>query len=221
MRILIIEDDKEIANYLKRSLEAEYFAVDTVHDGENGLSLATLNSYDLIILDLSLPSKGGRDICREIRLAGNYVPIIILSVISDTLNRVEILNLGADDFLSKPFSFEELLARIKALLRRPKSVIPEVMESGGLRVDLTNKTAKRGVQEIYLTKKEFMVLEYLLRNRGKVVSRTSLFEHAWDMNTDPFSNTVDAHILSLRKKLGSASGQRMIQTIPGRGYRID
>ncbi len=221
MRILIIEDDREIAGFLKQSLEAEYYAVDTAFDGEEGLSLALFNEYDLVILDISLPVKSGTEVCRELRSVGEDVPIIILSVKSDTLSRVELLNLGADDFVPKPFSFEELQARIRTILRRPKNIKSELAELHGYRIDLTNKLVRKNGKEIYLSRKSFMVLECLLRNRGKLVSRAKLFENVWDINTDPLSNTIDSHILGLRKKLDPAGKLKIIRTIPGRGFIID
>lgn len=222
MRLLIVEDEKEILNFLKPSLEAECFAVDIAEDGEKGAYLAKANDYDIIILDNMLPKKSGAEICQEIRLSGKTVPIIILSALSDVNKKVELLNIGADDYLTKPFSFQELVARIKTLLRRPAPIKNDLLQIDDLNLDLRKNLVTRGQEEIRLTRKEFMLLEYLLRNPGLVLSRSMIMEHVWDMNADPFSNTIEAHILSLRKKIKTKNSQKeLIHTIPGRGYKID
>lgn len=222
MRLLIVEDEKEILNFLKPSLEAECFAVDIAEDGEKGAYLARTNDYDIIILDNMLPKKSGSEICQEIRSLGKTVPIIILSALSDVNKKVELLNIGADDYLTKPFSFQELVARIKTLLRRPAPIKSDILQIDDLSLDLRKNSVTRGEEEIKLTRKEFMLLEYLLRNPGLVLSRSMIMEHVWDMNADPFSNTIEAHILSLRKKIKTKNSQKeLIHTIPGRGYKVD
>lgn len=222
MRLLIVEDEKEILSFLKPSLEAECFAVDIAEDGEKGAYLAKSNDYDVIILDNMLPKKSGAEVCQEIRLSGKTVPIIILSALSDVNKKVELLNIGADDYLTKPFSFQELVARIKTLLRRPAPIKNDLLQIDDLSLDLRKNLVTRGQEEIRLTRKEFMLLEYLLRNPGLVLSRSMIMEHVWDMNADPFSNTIEAHILSLRKKIKTKNSQKeLIHTIPGRGYKID
>lgn len=221
MRILIVEDDPKINDFLKISLESEYFAVDTASDGEQGLSLALDNEYDVIILDSMLPYKEGLEVCRELRRQSVRTPIIGLSVKSETVNKVAFLNAGADDYLTKPFSFEELTARIRALLRRPKDVLSETIEVCGLELDSKRHIVKKDHKEIYLTRKEFLLLEYLMKNQGTVLSRGMILEHVWDMNADPFSNTIETHIMTLRRKIDTKRGIRLIHTIPGIGYRFD
>lgn len=220
MRILIAEDDKGIINYLKPSLEGENFIVDAVEDGEKGLYLAQTNDYDLIILDNILPKKEGYKICEEIRKDGKTVPIMMLSVKSEIETKVKLLNAGADDYLTKPFSFEELRARIKALLRRPKKIENQILKVDDLVLDKSRQTVARGKKEIYLTGKEFSLLEYLMKNQDTVLSRGMIMEHVWDMNADPFSNTIEMHILNLRRKIEQKNKKKLIRTVPGRGYKI-
>lgn len=221
MKILIIEDEKDLADSLKDSLESECFAVDIAADGQKGMMLGCTNDYDLIILDNMLPKRSGAEVCRHIRIAKKQVPIIMLSVVREMNKKVELLNLGADDYLTKPFSFKELLARIKALLRRPKVIADSVMRIRDLTLDFDANKVLVGTKEIYLTRKEFMLLEYLMKNKGIVVSRGMILEHVWDMDADPFSNTIESHILNLRKKIKHRDTREFIQTIPGRGYKID
>lgn len=221
MRILLIEDERRISKFLKATLEAELFSVDVAEDGERGSSLAIINDYDLIILDNILPKKSGLEVCTYIRTKGKNMPIIMLSVKSDTATKVELLNAGADDYVIKPFSFDELMARIKAILRRPKHIEDDILHIDDLTLDTRKYIMTRGKKEIYLTRKEFMLLEYLLRNRGVVLSRGMILEHVWDMDTDPFSNTIESHILSLRRKIDPAGKKKLIHTVPGRGYKID
>ena len=221
MRILVVEDDPKINEFLKISLESEYFVVDTTFDGEEGVYLGTTNDYDVIILDFMLPRNTGLDICKELRTRNIKTPIIGLSVKSETVNKIGFLNAGADDYLTKPFSFEELVARIRALLRRPKELQSDILEIGDLELDCKRHIVKKNGQEVYLTRKEFLLLEYLMRNRGTVLSRGMILEHVWDMNADPFSNTIETHIMTLRRKLDSERHARLIQTVPGIGYRFD
>lgn len=221
MRILIIEDEKEIINFLKLALKAECFAVDTAEDGERGSFLARTNDYDLIILDNVLPKKIGIEVCKEIRARGKTMPIIVLSVKSEATTKVDLLNAGADDYLIKPFSLDELLARIRALLRRPKNIESEILKLDDLTLDTKKHLVKRGQKEIYLTRKEFTLLEYFMKNLGIVLSRGMMMEHVWDMNADPFSNTIESHILSLRRKVDLKGKKKLIHTVPGRGYKID
>jgi two-component system, OmpR family, response regulator len=221
MRILVVEDETSIRRFLKKSLEAEVFAVDEVEDGEAGSFAARTNDYDLVILDNLLPKKNGVQICREIRAMGKSVPILMLSVKSEVNTKVELLDAGADDYLVKPFSFEELLARVHALLRRPRQIQDEVLTIGDLTLDCRRHSVVRGRQAIVLTRKEFMLLEYLMKNAGNVLSRGMLMEHVWDMNADPFSNTIESHVLSLRRKIDLPGRAKLIHTVPGRGYKID
>lgn len=220
MRVLVVEDEQKIADFLKDSLEAEYFVVDVANDGEEGAHLAAINEYDIILLDYNLPKRDGLDVLQDIRRNGSQVPVLIISVQNETIRKVNLLNAGADDYLTKPFALSELLARVKALLRRPQNITSEVMQVDDVVLDTTTYGVRRGERDIYLTRKEFMLLRYLMKNSGNVMSRGMLLEHVWDMNADIFSNTIESHILSLRKKLGDTGKSRLIQTIPGRGYRI-
>lgn len=220
MRILVVDDEKKLLDFLKLSLEAEYFAVDVAQDGEKGSYMARTNEYDLLILDNILPDKTGLEVCKEVRTKGKTMPILILSVKSEATYKIELLNAGADDYLTKPFSLEELLARIKALLRRPKQIEGDILEINDLMLDTKSYLVKRGTKSVYLTRKEFTLLEYLMRNEGTVLSRGMILEHVWDMNADPFSNTIESHILSLRRKI-DVGKKKLICTVPGRGYKID
>jgi DNA-binding response OmpR family regulator len=220
MRILIVEDDVMLAGQIKKNLEAQSFAVDIATDGESGSYQARVNDYDVVILDDVLPNKKGIEVCRDIRSAGKTMPIIIISEKSDLQEKISLLHEGADDHLMKPFSFEELLARIQALLRRPAIKHQPVLNIEKIRLDCHNQQVIRGKRKVYLTRKEFALLEYLMRNKGSVVSRGMIMEHVWDEAVDPFSNTIESHILNLRKKIGPGS-RRLIHNIPGRGYKID
>ncbi|MCF7815854.1 MAG: response regulator transcription factor [Candidatus Pacebacteria bacterium] len=221
MRALVIEDEDGIAQLLKAGLESEYFVVDIAEDGEKGSFMARTNEYDIIILDNMLPKKNGALVCEEVRSTGKSTPIIMLSVQSEMHTKVELLNKGADDYLTKPFSFEELMARVRALLRRPVTFSPEILEVGDVVMDTKKHTIHKGKDELRLTKKEFMLLELLLKRKGAAVSRGTIIEHVWDMNVDPFSNTVESHILNIRKKISPKGTEAYIQTIPGIGYKID
>lgn len=220
MRILVIEDENRIAHFLKESLEAEYFAVDVARDGERGSYFARVNDYDLIVLDNMLPKKNGLQVCEEIRESGKTLPILVVSVKTGARDKVDLLNAGADDYLSKPFILEELLARIRALMRRPTPIEKDVLTVEDVMLDCKTGVVRRGDVDLHLTRKEFMLLEYLMRNKGIILSRGMILEHVWDMSVDIFSNTIESHILSLRKKLNDMGRQRLIQTLSGRGYRI-
>lgn len=221
MKILVIEDEKEIADSLKKNLETECFIVDIINDGEEGLITATNNHYDLIILDNILPRKTGSEICKELRQKNITTPILIISVRSEIDMKIKLLNLGADDYITKPFVFNELLARVKALVRRPKEIEQEILTLGTLSVDTKKHKVTRNNKEIYLTKKEFMFLECLLKNVGRVMSRRMILERVWDINADPFSNTIESHIVNLRKKIDIKNEEKLIHTVTGRGYKID
>jgi DNA-binding response OmpR family regulator len=218
MRILLIDDEKAVRDMLCQHLRAESFAVDCAEDGTEGSYLGRTNTYDLVILDNMLPEKSGKTVCQEIRRTGNNVPILMLSVLGETSQKVDLINAGADDYMIKPFSFDELLARIRALLRRPAKLEGDILSLDELSLDTKNQSVHLAGTLIYLTRKEFMLLEYLMRNLGTVLSRGMIMEHVWDMSSDPFSNTIESHILSLRKKLGDMTERRFIQTVPGRGY---
>lgn len=221
MNLLIVEDNKEILDFLRHSLKDEGFVVDTAADGQAGSYKARTNNYDLLILDNMLPHMTGRQICYELRSNGNGAPILMLSVKSETDTKVDLLNAGADDYMTKPFSYTELLARIKALLRRPKKVEGAVLKIDNLTLNADTCIVERGGKKILLTLKEFVLLEYLMRNQGRVLSRATLLEHAWDMNADPFTNTIETHILNLRKKIRSKNRKELIHTTVGRGYKME
>jgi DNA-binding response OmpR family regulator len=221
MKILIVEDEIDIRAYLKRNLEAECFVVDTAEDGATGLLMAKTNNYDLIILDNLLPKKLGKEVCQELRALGRALPILMLSVRSDVSTKVDLLNAGADDYLIKPFSFDELLARVHALFRRPQVVLGNVINLGDIVLDSLRHRVTRAGATVVLTRKELMLLEYFMRNPGTVLSRGMIMEHVWDMHADPFSNTIESHVLSLRKKMDVRGTQKCILTIPGRGYRFE
>jgi len=220
MRILIIEDNHDILNFLKINLGAEGFVIDFAQDGLKGELLALTNEYSLIILDLNLPNKHGDEICRNIRDANKVVPIIILSVEEDTESKVRLLNSGADDYMLKPFSFEELKARIKALLRRPREITKNTIKIENLLLDQDRQIVTYNNQNIYLTRKEFSILEHLIKNHGEIVSRASIMENAWDSEADVFSKAIETHVLNLRKKINKDNPEKVIKTIPGRGYMI-
>lgn len=219
MKILLVEDNVSIRNVLRLGLEDEAFAVDEAEDGEKGSYLARTNKYDLIILDNVLPKKMAKEVCLEIREQNIYTPILLLSAKSDTISKVELLKAGADDYVTKPFSFEELKARIRTLLRRPHKIENQILRADNLILNKDTQEVRMGHKRLNLTRKEFSLLELLMSNLGNVVTRTDMIEHVWDINADPFSNTVEAHVLNLRKKIGDAQ-KRIIRNVPGRGYKM-
>ena len=221
MRILVVEDDDDIRDFIKMGLESELYVVDTASNGEQGSYIARTNEYDVIILDLSMPKKDGFAVCSDIRKNNNSVPIIILSVIFDPMTKIRLLNAGADDYVTKPFSFHELLARIRAVIRRPHVILPDFMEVGDITLDTLRQRVTKTGKVIYLTRKEFSLLEFLMRHPGIVISRSMIMEHVWNADTDPFSNTIEAHILNVRRKIDSNSSQKFIHTVPGRGYKFE
>ncbi len=220
MRILIIEDDKNILHFLKTGLETEGFVVDVAKDGIKGESLASINEYSLILLDLNLPKKSGDEICNKLRSDNIFTPIIILSVEEDIESKVRLLNSGADDYMLKPFSFSELLARIKALLRRPHDLAKSILQFNDLILDQDKQVLIYKNRTVYLTRKEFCILEHLMRNCGKIISRASIMENAWDSEADIFSKAIETHILNLRKKIDKDNPEKIIKTVSGRGYII-
>ena len=221
MKVLIAEDETMLAKKIKATLESEHYAVDVEEDGERALYRARTNQYDLIILDDILPSRRGSEICKMLRLAGKTTPILCISVQLQLEKKIELLNNGADDYLTKPFSYEEISARVRALLRRPKEVEKEVLTIDDLSLDYGAGSVARGEKSIYLTAKEFSLLFFLMRNQGRVVSRSMLFEHVWDSEGDFFSNTIEMHIHNLRRKIHTKGGRKIIYTVPGRGYKIE
>jgi len=220
MKLLIIEDDSEIIGPLALALKTINAVFDIASDGEQGCFLALLNDYDLIILDYNLPKLSGKEIIKKLRNDGKNTPIIVTSVRSELDDRVDLLDLGADDYLIKPFSFSELLARIRTVLRRPNIIKETIARIGDLEIDCDKFTLKKNGQRIFLSAKEFALLDFLIKRRGKVVSRQEIMEHLWDENIDPFSNTVEVHIMTLRKKIEDP-GKRLIFNFSNRGYKID
>jgi len=222
MRLLIIEDDQKIARALKKGLEQESFVCDLAFDAEEGIGLAMTVDYDLIIIDRLLPGEiDGLGICRALRKKGKKVPILILTAKGQIKDRVEGLNAGADDYLVKPFAFEELLARVKALLRRPHNHLGTILKVGDLILDSLNFKVKRNNKEIDLTPTEFRLLEYLMRNPNRILSKENIIEHVWDYDADILPNTVEAFIRFLRNKIDKPfPGSSLIKTIRGFGYKI-
>ena len=218
MKILIIEDEKQIADNLKEGLEHHRFSVDVAYTGEEGYKLVNDFNYDVIILDLMLPDMQGEELCRKLRQEKNETYIIMLTAKKLLGNIIEGLNWGADDYITKPFEFLELLARIRALMRRSSKNKENLFSYREIKLDLDKEQVFIGDKEIRLTKKEFMILEFLLRHKSQLISRNQLLEHAWDRNVDIFTNIVDTHIKNLRKKLGKYGNY--IITIYGSGYRI-
>jgi len=222
MRLLLIEDNHKIAHSVKNSLASESFAVDLLYDGDEGLSAARYEDYDLIILDRMLPGMDGIEICRELRQAGKHMPILILTAKDQINQRVEGLNAGADDYLVKPFSLEELLARVKALLRRPHESLGEVLTVGNLGLDTVNKRTSRGKQSIALSATEYALLEYMMRNQRQILSKQNLITHVWDFDADILPNSVETYIGYLRAKIDKPfRGPNLIHTVRGFGYKID
>ncbi|PIR74100.1 MAG: DNA-binding response regulator [Candidatus Magasanikbacteria bacterium CG10_big_fil_rev_8_21_14_0_10_47_10] len=221
MKLLIIEDDPNIVAILKNNFDSEGFVTDIADDGDAGSAMARVNQYDLIILDMNLPHKSGDAICKEIRGAGKNTPILVLTIDEHTDNKVALLNAGADDYITKPFSFHELLARVRAILRRPTQIADDTMRAHDVTMNISSQTVRVGSKEVYLTRKEFSLLECLMRNKGKMVSRGMIIDNAWDNDADFFSNAIETHILNIRKKIDSKDRYRLIKTVPGRGYKIE
>lgn len=221
MRILLVEDDLPLADVLARTLREESYAVDHAADGQEGEWMAHENNYDLIVLDLMLPVKPGLEVLGELRKQGNKTPILILTAKDAKEDVVKGLDLGADDYLTKPYSLEELLARIRALLRRKPQGGSAVITVGDLSIDTSRKEVKRGEKNIELTAKEYALLEYFARNPGQALSRTELSEHVWDINFEPSSNVVDVYVGYLRNKVDKGFDTPLIKTLRGHGYMLD
>lgn len=220
MKILVVEDEKKVASFLKKGLEQEYYTVDVANDGRAGLNLALSEEYDLIILDIMIPIIDGITLLREVRKEKNETPILMLTAKGNVEDKVEGLNSGADDYLPKPFAFEELLARARALVRRKDKVKNIVLTIDDLTLDTQTHKVKRGESEISLTPKEYSILEYLLRNKNHVISRIKLTEHVYEYQFDPDTNVIDVYINKLRNKIDRDSDQQLLHTIRGIGYMI-
>ena len=221
MKIIIIEDDENIVNPIKHSLNSYNFKVDNAKNGQIGLELIKKNIYDLIILDLNLPDLNGEEICKIIRSDGLMLPILIISADNQINRKINLLDLGADDYLSKPFSIPELISRVKALLRRPSKITDTIIKIKNLEIDRQKQTLKINKENVYLTKKEFLILEYFINHSGVVISRNELMEHAWDMEANFFSKTIEMHMVNLRKKIDNQREAPLIKTISGRGYKFN
>lgn len=217
MRVLLVEDDARLADVVARSLREEGYAVDTVADGEAAVVEAAVNPYDVIVLDVQLPKRSGYEVCAEIRRRRNRVPILMLTSRDAVKDRVAGLDAGADDYLTKPFDLSELHARVRALLRRMPELAPQLVTVGNLVVDFSAQRVERGGRTLLLTTKEYVLLEYLARNAGRVIGRAELVEHVWDENHDPFNNALEVFINRLRKKLDDG-GPSLIHTRRGAGY---
>ena len=220
MKILVVEDDRTVGQYVKRGLEEQRYHADLVDDGMEGLRLASGGRYDLIVLDLRLPEMNGLEVLRTLRDRGNTTPVLVLTAQDAVDFKVQALRAGADDYVTKPFAFEELLARVEALGRRPKEIRAPLLRVGDLELDMATREVKRAGEPIDLTPKEYTVLEYLLRHAGKVMSRTLITEYAWDYHFDPGTNIVDVVINRLRKKVDSGHAQKLVHTVRGVGYVV-
>jgi len=220
VKILLVEDDKKIATIVKRGLEAEGFTVEVAFDGIDGLWLATEGSFDLIVLDIMLPGRNGYQICADLRQAGDWTPILILTAKDGDLDEAEALDTGADDYLTKPFSFAVLVARVRALLRRATGRNPAPVAAGDLRIDPGQRRVWRGETEVELTSRQFDVLEFLVRRAGQVLSKTEILDGVWDYEFEGDPNIVEVYIRRLRTRIDEPFGRHAIETVRGAGYRL-
>jgi two-component system, OmpR family, response regulator len=220
MKILVVEDEKKIAAFIRKGLQAQGHVVDVSHHGDEGYTLATARPYDLMVLDIMLPGRDGLSILRSLRERRQGVPVILLTARSELNERLEGLNLGADDYLTKPFYIEELIARIQAVARRSTGTPQSTVEVGDLRVNLLTREVRRGAREIELTAREFALLERFMRAPGRVYTRIQICEQVWNYHFDPGSNLVDVYVQRLRKKIDDNEPVKLIETVRGVGYRI-
>lgn len=220
MRILIVEDEKRIADFIARGLKEEHYAVDVAYDGEEGLYLAEINTYDLMIFDIMMPKQDGLQMCRQLRSKKVNTPILMLTARAAVKDKVTGLNSGADDYLTKPFSFEELLARVKVLLRRPTDNKTTMLKVADLELNQLNHEVKRMGRMMILTSKEFALLEYFMLNAGQVISRSMISEHVWNEQFDSMTNVIDVHIRNLRNKIDDGFKKKLIHTLRGSGYML-
>ena len=220
MKILVIEDEHRIANALKEGLEQESYAVDVAYDGEQGYLNASADSYDVILLDVMLPIMDGLTVCKKLRAEGNHTPVLMLTARDQVGDIVHGLDNGADDYLPKPFSFDVLLARIRALMRRPNDSIGEVFKVADLKLDPNARRVERAGKEIRLSSKEYAILEYLMRNNNKILSKDQIISHVWDFDSDILPNNVEVFINYLRAKIDKPFKKPLLHTVRGFGYRI-
>ena len=221
MRILVVEDEPRMANVIARGLREQSYAVDVAQTGNDGLYQSSINDYDLILLDVLLPERDGFEVCRELRARGSATPILMLTARAAVDDRLTGFDAGADDYLTKPFSFRELLARIRALLRRDARLQPDVFEIDDLIIDSASHRVSRGNREIPLTAKEYALLEHLARHAGRLISRTEIAAHVWDDSFDPFSNTIEVYMNRLRKKIDGNQSTKLLHTRRGEGYILE
>jgi two-component system, OmpR family, response regulator len=220
MKVLVVEDEKRIAAFVRKGLQEAGLSVEVLHDGDEAHAWLKTETCDVVVLDIMLPGRDGLSILRQLRAAKNTVPVVLLTARSALDERIEGLNLGADDYLAKPFHMEELIARVHAVSRRSSGERLSILNVGGLSVNLITREVKRGDTPIRLTAREFALFEYLLRSPGRVLTRTQILEHVWGYDFDPSTNLVDVHIQRLRKKLGGGSPDALIETVRGVGYRL-
>jgi two-component system OmpR family response regulator len=221
MRLLVVEDERKVAGFLRKGLEAEGYAVDVAGDGDSALSMARLADYDAIVLDRRLPRRNGLEVLRELRLEGRRTPVLLLTSLDSTEDKVEGLDAGADDYLAKPFRFDELLARLRALIRRGSDTAPQpVLTFGALTLDRISHRVEAAGETLDLTPREFRLLEHFLLAPGRAWKRVDLLEKVWDMHFDPESNVVDVHVANIRRKLTEATGAPWIVTVRGVGYAL-
>ena len=218
MRVLLVEDDARIARFVAKGLREQSYAVDVATSGEQALYQSAINAYDLVILDVMIPAPDGFEVCRRLRKAGQRMPVLMLTARDAVEDRIEGLDRGADDYLTKPFEFRELLARLRALLRRPGSLQPAQLVVGDLVVETAGQTVQRRGKAIPLTTKEYALVEYLARNAGRVIGRAEIAEHVWDEEFDPFSNLIEVYINRLRRKLDAGTAAPLLHTRRGAGY---
>jgi len=220
MKILLVEDEKKVASFIQRGLKEEKYAVDVAYDGNEGLYLADINEYDLIILDIMLPGKDGISICRELRKKGNKTPILMLTARDAIEDKVTGLDIGSDDYLTKPFAFEEFLARVRSLLRRNRKERTTQLKIGDLELDQLTHKVKRAGRDISLTGKEYALLEYFMLHKSQVVTRTMISEHVWNEDFDSFTNVIDVYVRYLRNKIDKEFKNPLLHTLRGTGYML-
>ncbi len=220
MRILVVEDEKKIASFIERGLTEQHYSVDVSYDGDDGLYLAEINSYDLLILDIMLPGKDGFAICQALRKKNNDVPILMLTARDDVRDKIYGLDSGADDYLTKPFAFGEFLARVRVLLRRQRASKTTTLKVADLELDQLTHTVTRAGENVELTSTEYALLEYLMIHANQVVTRTMISEHVWDHDFDSFSNVINVYVNYVRKKVDTGFSKKLIHSVRGRGYVI-